>query len=318
VRLVAFLADDGPAVGLLTPSSRVVQLEAGRGGLDLALAEDGLPALLEDARAMALRVADDPKAGDARPGLAPLPAVEFPGKIVCVGLNYADHVKEGGRVAPDHPLLFGKFANAVVGDGEPIVRPEGTHALDLEVELGVVIGRRARRVDAARAMAHVAGYVVVNDVSARDWQGLSTALREGEHGDGQWLRAKGSDTFLPVGADFVTPDEIDPGDGLRIRSWRIPGTGPDTGNALPMQDGSTAHLIWRIPELIEFISRQVTLEPGDLIATGTPAGVGVYREPPIFLEPGDRARCQVDGIGTVENPVVDWSDVLEDEGDEPA
>jgi 2-keto-4-pentenoate hydratase/2-oxohepta-3-ene-1,7-dioic acid hydratase in catechol pathway len=167
-------------------------------------------------------------------------------------------------------------------------------------------------------MDHVAGYVVVNDVSARDWQGIPAALRDGERGDGQWLRAKGSDTFLPVGADFVTADDLEPTAGLRIRSWRIPGTGPDEGTPLPMQDGSTADLIWPIPELIEFISRQVTLEPGDLISTGTPAGVGIYREPPVFLEPGDRARCQVEGIGTVENPVVDWSDVREDEGDAPA
>ena len=240
------------------------------------------------------------------------------GKVVCVGLNYAEHVREGGGAGPTHPLIFGKFANAVIGDGEPIIRPEGTRALDLEVELGVVIGRRARRVDAARAMAHVAGYVVVNDVSARDWQGVPAALREGERGDGQWLRAKGSDTFLPVGADFVTPDELDPAAGLRLRSWRIPGAGPDAGRPIAMQDGSTADLIWPIPELIAFISRQLTLEPGDLIATGTPAGVGVYREPPVFLEPGDRARCQVDGLGTVENPVVDWSDVPADEGNEPA
>ena len=318
MRLVAYLADDGPAVGLLTSSDRVVPLEAGRGGLDLALAEDGLPGLLEEARDVAGQVAGDPAAGVPRSDLAPLPAIEFPGKIVCVGLNYAEHVKEGGRAGPTHPLIFGKFANAVIGDGEAIVRPEGTRALDLEVELGVVSGRRARRVAAARAMDHVAGYVVVNDVSARDWQGIPAALRDGERGDGQWLRAKGSDTFLPVGADFVTADDLDPTAGLRIRSWRIPGTGPDEGTPLPMQDGSTADLIWPIPELIEFISRQVTLEPGDLISTGTPAGVGIYREPPVFLEPGDRARCQVEGIGTVENPVVDWSDVPEDEGDAPA
>jgi 2-keto-4-pentenoate hydratase/2-oxohepta-3-ene-1,7-dioic acid hydratase in catechol pathway len=318
VRLVAYLADDGPAVGLLTSSDRVVPLEAGRGGLDLALAEDGLPGLLEEARDVAGQVAGDPAAGVPRSELAPLPAIEFPGKIVCVGLNYAEHVKEGGRAGPSHPLIFGKFANAVIGDGEAIVRPEGTRALDLEVELGVVIGRRARRVAAARAMDHVAGYVVVNDVSARDWQGIPAALRDGERGDGQWLRAKGSDTFLPVGADFVTADDLDPTAGLRIRSWRIPGRGPGEGTPRPMQDGSTADLIWPIPELIEFISRQVTLEPGDLISTGTPAGVGIYREPPVFLEPGDRARCQVEGIGTVENPVVDWSDVPEDEGDAPA
>ena len=318
MRLVAFLADDGPAIGLRTPTDRVVRLVAGEGGLDLALAEDGLPALLEEARAVAARVSGDPAAGEPVSGLELLPAVEFPGKIVCVGLNYGDHVREGGRTGPTRPLLFAKFANAVIGDGEPIVRPEGTRALDLEAELGVVIGRRASRVPATRALDHIAGYVVVNDVSARDWQGLPPALQAGETGDGQWLRAKGSDTFLPIGPDFVTPDALDPAAGLRIRSWRIPGDGPDAGRPIPMQDGTTADMIWGVPALIEFISRQITLQPGDLIATGTPAGVGVYRLPPVFLEPGDRARCQVDGIGSVENPIVDWSEVPgdQDEGDQ--
>ncbi len=121
------------------------------------------------------------------------------GKIIGVGLNYGDHAREGGRTVPERPMLFSKFTNAIVGDGDAIVRPEGTHALDLEVELGVVIGRAARRVNAETALDHVAGYLVVNDVSARDWQGNPQALRDGERGDGQWLRAKGSDTFLPVG-----------------------------------------------------------------------------------------------------------------------
>jgi 2-keto-4-pentenoate hydratase/2-oxohepta-3-ene-1,7-dioic acid hydratase in catechol pathway len=236
--------------------------------------------------------------------------VPAPGKIVCVGLNYRDHVAEGaGREVPAWPLLFSKFANAVIGHGEAIVRPEGTHALDLEVELGVVIGRRARRVSEADAMSHVAGYVVVNDVSARDWQGNKAALAEGQKGDGQWLRAKGSDTFLPMGPDFVTAAEVDPAAGLRLRSWRIPGSGrPGAGQPQLMQDGSTADLIFSIPELVAFISRAITLEPGDLIATGTPSGVGVFRDPPVFLEPGDRVRCEIDGIGAVENPVVDWTD----------
>jgi 2,4-didehydro-3-deoxy-L-rhamnonate hydrolase len=237
-------------------------------------------------------------------------AFRTPGKIVCVGLNYGDHVTEGaGRDVPEWPLLFSKFANAVIADGEAIVRPEGTHALDLEVELGVVIGRRARRVDVGNAMAHVAGYVVVNDVSARDWQGIKSALREGEKGDGQWLRAKGSDTFLPMGPDFVPADQLDPAAGLRLRSWRIPGPGQDgAGEPQLMQDGSTADLLFGIPELIAFISRHITLEPGDVIATGTPSGVGVFRDPPIFLEPGDRVRCEIEGIGSVENPIVDWTD----------
>lgn len=230
------------------------------------------------------------------------------GKVVCIGLNYRDHALEGGRTAPDRPMLFGKFASAIVADGEAIVRPEGTRALDLEVELGVVIGLRARRVPVEAAMDHVAGYVVVNDVSARDWQGNPQALGEGEKGDGQWLRAKGSDTFLPVGATFVTRDEVDPAAGLRLRSWRIPGAGPGAGEPVPMQDGTTADLIHGVPELVSFISRHITLEPGDLVATGTPAGVGVFRDPPVFLEPGDRARCEIEGIGRVDNPVVDWTD----------
>ena len=237
-------------------------------------------------------------------GLRPAPAVASPGKIVCVGLNYKEHVAEGGRPGPDRPLLFSKFANAVVASGEPIVRPEGTHALDLEVELGVVIGKEARRVKAEDAMSHVAGYVVVNDVSARDWQGIPAALHEGEKGDGQWIRAKGSDTFLPMGPDFVTADELDPAAGLRLRSWRIT---PD-GTEHLMQDGTTADMIYPVPQLIEYISKAITLDPGDVIATGTPSGVGVFRDPPVFLEPGDRVRCEIDGIGSVENPVVDWTE----------
>jgi acylpyruvate hydrolase len=242
-------------------------------------------------------------------GLRPAPAIPRPGKIVCVGLNYGAHVAEGGRGMPDRPTLFAKFANTVIADGEPIIRPPGTRALDLEVELGVVIGRHARRVSVDDASAHVAGYIVVNDVSARDWQGVSQALREGEHGDGQWLRAKGSDTFLPMGPVFVTPDEVDPAAGLRLRSWRIPGSGPDAGVPMLMQDETTGNMLRSVPELISFITSQITLEPGDVIATGTPAGVGCFRDPPIFLEPGDRVRCEIEEICSLENPVIDWTDV---------
>jgi 2-keto-4-pentenoate hydratase/2-oxohepta-3-ene-1,7-dioic acid hydratase in catechol pathway len=303
--------------GLLTGS----QLEK-RGGfgdapfLDTHLGLDDLLRLddlwlerLERATRKALKAGARIASPDAR---KPVAAVRRPGKIVCVGLNYADHVAEGGRAAPDRPMLFAKFPNAIVGDGEPIVRPPDTRALDLEVELGVVIGRRARRVAAEDALAHVAGYVVANDVSARDWQGNPQALREGEKGDGQWLRAKGSDTFLPIGPALVTPDEVDPAAGLAIRSWRIPAVegpdGPSFGDPVPMQDGTTADMLFPVPQLIAFISRQITLEPGDLVITGTPAGVGVFRDPPVFLEPGDRVRCEIEGIGVVENPVIDWTD----------
>lgn len=240
----------------------------------------------------------------------PAPALNeiVTGKIVCVGLNYSDHVKEGGRSVPDRPMLFAKFSNTVIGDGDAIVRPEGTRALDLEAELGVVIGSAARRVGVEEAMAAVAGYVVVNDVSARDWQGNPQALRKGEKGDGQWLRAKGSDTFLPVGPAFATPDDFDPAAGAAIRSWRIPGSGDGAGAPVLMQDGNTAHMLHDVPTLVSFISRQITLEPGDIIATGTPAGVGVFRDPPVFLEPGDRVRVEIEGLGMVENPVVDWTE----------
>jgi len=230
------------------------------------------------------------------------------GKVVCVGLNYGDHAREGGRATPDRPMLFSKFTNAIVGDGDPVIRPEGTRALDLEVELGVVIGAVTRRVTPDEAPDHVAGYVVLNDVSARDWQGNAAALREGERGDGQWLRAKGSDTFLPMGPVFATADEVDPRAGLALRSWRIPGAGDGPGTPVPMQDGNTADMLYDVPALVSFISRTITLEPGDLIATGTPAGVGVFRDPPVFLEPGDRMRCEIEGIGVVENPIVDWTE----------
>ena len=234
----------------------------------------------------------------------PAAAVQTPEKIVCVGLNYRDHVAEGDRPAPARPLLFAKFANAVVADGEAIVRPAGTHALDLEVELGVVVGKRARRVAAADAFEYVAGYVVVNDISARDWQGVKAALAEGEVGDGQWLRAKGSDTFCPMSAIIVTTEEVPLPDRLPIRSWRIPGSGPGAGQPVLMQDANTTDMIWTIPELIEYISAVITLEPGDIIATGTPAGVGVFRDPPVFLEPGDRVRVEIGGIGGIDNPIV--------------
>ncbi|GIW20919.1 MAG: hypothetical protein KatS3mg065_1215 [Chloroflexota bacterium] len=240
--------------------------------------------------------------------LRPAPAVSAPGKIICIGFNYRDHVAEQSQPLPDRPILFAKFANAIVADGEPVVRPPGTHALDLEAELGVVIRRRAKAVTKAEAMAYVGGYVVCNDITARDWQGNRAALRPGERGDGQWLRAKGSDTFLPVGPVFVDAEDITDPHDLAVRSWRVPGSGPDAGREVPIQDGSTRDMIFSIPELIAFISAVITLEPGDLIVTGTPAGVGVFRDPPIFLEPGDRVRVAVEGIGSVENPILDAED----------
>jgi acylpyruvate hydrolase len=293
VRLFSYRSADGVAACGVVDGDELADLRA---GLDVLLIDGSI---LDTAALMA-----EAKSARRMPlaGLGPAPAVQRPGKIVCVGLNYKEHVAEGGRPGPDRPLIFSKFANAVIATGEPIVRPEGTHALDLEVELGVVIGKTARRVKAKDAPSHVAGYVVVNDVSARDWQGVPAALIEGEKGDGQWIRAKGSDTFLPMGPDFVTADELDPAAGIRLRSWRIT---PDGAEHL-MQDGTTADMIWSIPELIAYISKAITLDPGDVIATGTPSGVGVHRDPPVYLEPGGRVRCEIEGIGSVDNPIVDW------------
>ena len=294
MRLIAFYGKDAIQTGRIEGDEVVV----GGGPLDPS-------GRLDEEFADAIGwVATDPEERVPLAGLEPTAIVLAPTKVVCVGLNYGDHAAEGGRAAPERPLLFAKFSNAIVGDGDPVVRPEGTHALDLEVELGVVIARRARRVTREAAMDHVAGYVVVNDISARDWQGIPQALREGEKGDGQWLRAKGSDTFLPMSPVLVTPDEVDPAAGLRLRSWRIDANGLEH----LMQDGTTADMIHDVPSLVAFISGFITLEPGDVIATGTPSGVGVFQDPPVFLEPGDSVRCEIEGIGSVENPIVDWSD----------
>jgi 2-keto-4-pentenoate hydratase/2-oxohepta-3-ene-1,7-dioic acid hydratase in catechol pathway len=295
MRLIAFYGTDAIQTGRIEGDDVVV----GGGPLDPS-------GRLGDEFADAIGwVSADPEERFSLAEVEPTAIVLAPTKIVCVGLNYREHAAEGGRAAPERPLLFAKFSNAVVGDGDPVVRPEGTHALDLEVELGVVIARRAHRITRDAAMDHVAGYVVVNDISARDWQGIPQALHEGEKGDGQWLRAKGSDTFLPMGPVLVTPDELDPTTGLRLRSWRIDADGLEH----LMQDGSTADMIHDVPSLVAFISSVITLEPGDVIATGTPSGVGVFRDPPVFLEPGESVRCEIEGIGSIENPIVDWSDV---------
>ena len=294
MRLVSFFGPEDSGTGLLV-GDRVIPL------FDFTLAEYDLgpEALDELGRRSA---AFEGAAGlpvDELELIAPFPS---PGKIVCVGLNYREHVTEGGgRNVPSRPLLFAKFGNAVIADGEPIIRPEGTHALDLEVELGVVIGSVAQRVDREDALDHVAGYVVVNDVSARDWQGVPQALAEGETGDGQWLRAKGSDTFLPMGPVFVTADEIADPQALRLRSWRTPADGTE---GILMQDGTTADMIWGVADLVALISRSITLEPGDVIATGTPEGVGLGRTPQEWLQDGDMVETEVEGIGVLRNQVV--------------
>jgi 2,4-diketo-3-deoxy-L-fuconate hydrolase len=209
--------------------------------------------------------------------------IEQPGKVVCVGMNYRDHAAESGLEVPDHPVLFAKWPNALIGPGEPILLPAGSDQVDYEAELGVVIGRRARGLAVEDALGAVAGYVCVNDVSARDLQ----------FADGQWTRAKSLDTFCPVGP--LTPAaEIPDPQRLRIRCLL---------NGEPLQDSSTEHMVFSVAELVAFISEGITLEPGDLIATGTPAGVGFTRKPPVFLQPGDEVTVEIEGLGSLTNPV---------------
>lgn len=312
MRLVAHLDDLGlPVAGVLV-GDRVLTLEllADAAGLPEELAILDPRGLLAEDEGLA-----ETRAAVERARLAGIAGVEAatlslvaplePGKVVCVGHNYAGHVREQGLPLPTRPVLFAKFANAVVGDGEPVIRPAATHALDLEVELAVVIGRRARRLGVEDALDHVAAYTVANDVSARDLQGSKPALREGERGDGQWLRAKGSDTFLPLGPCLVTADELgDPSD-LAVRSYHTPAGGPGAGVEVKVQEGSTADFIFPIPELLAFITATITLEPGDVVITGTPSGVGVFRDPPVFLQPGDVVRVEIPSIGSVTNPIVD-------------
>ncbi len=219
--------------------------------------------------------------------------IRRPGKIICVGLNYHDHCREQSIEPPDYPMLFSKFANAVADPGAPVTRPVATEKLDLECELGVVIGRRAFGLSVAEAPSAIFGYTIVNDVTMRDLQ------KE----DRQWLRAKGSDGFAPIGPVVVTADEIgDPG-SLRLRSFV---------NDEAWQDSSTAEMVFDVATIVAFASRTITLEPGDVIATGTPAGVGHYQDPPRYLSEGDVMRCEIDGIGVLENPVVDATPRIDD------
>jgi 2-keto-4-pentenoate hydratase/2-oxohepta-3-ene-1,7-dioic acid hydratase in catechol pathway len=212
--------------------------------------------------------------------------VARPGKIICVGLNYHDHCREQAIEPPRYPMLFSKFANAVSAPGAEVVRPRATEQLDLECELAVVIGRRASRVAREEALDAVFGCTILNDVTMRDLQ------RE----DRQWLRAKGSDGFAPLGPAVVTLDELGDLGRLTLRS---------AVNGDTWQDSSTAEMIFDVATVVAFASRTITLEAGDVIATGTPAGVGHYQSPPRYLSGGDVMRCEIGGIGALENRVVD-------------
>jgi 2-keto-4-pentenoate hydratase/2-oxohepta-3-ene-1,7-dioic acid hydratase in catechol pathway len=213
---------------------------------------------------------------------APIPR---PPKLICIGLNYRDHAAESKLAIPEVPTMFAKFPTAVIGPGQPIVLPKNSTKPDYEAEFAVLIGRRGRHVAEDRWRDYVFGYTILNDVSARDFQ-MATS---------QWMIGKTFDTFAPFGPAIVTADEIADPHSLRISL---------TLNGETMQDSSTGNLIFKLPQLIAYLSSVFTLEPGDVIATGTPAGVGFARKPPRWLRPGDEVRIQIEGLGELVNPVV--------------
>lgn len=283
MRLISFQSPTGP---------RVAGLRDGQ-AVDLNQADPDVP------HCMKTLLAQGPE-GLARAGhalrrggavslseLKLLPPVPRPEKVICVGLNYADHARETGAAIPGEPVIFTKFVSAVSCHGAPIVLPSVSTEVDYEAELVLVIGRGGRHLAPDQARSHVAAYCCGNDVSARDWQ-----LRKP---GGQWLLGKSFDTFAPFGPALVTADEIADPNNLRIQ-LRL--------NGEVKQDSSTAQFIFKVDELVSYVSKVCTLVPGDVIFTGTPPGVGMARKPPLFLRPGDTVEVEIETLGVLRNPVV--------------
>ncbi len=269
-----------------------VLIEGGASIADLNRADSSIPSTMIEflnddhwakARAIAANAPGSSvvKTNSVRLG-APVPK---PGQIICIGLNYKDHADEQGHAYPESPLLFGKSPMAACGPNDDIVYPDGVTQLDYEVELGVVIGKTAKHVSVENALSYVAGYCVVHDVSARCCQ----------FGDKQWFRGKSFDTFAPFGPALVTPDEAGNPHALKL-SCKV--------NGEMRQNSNTNNLIHSVEKIIAYITRGITLQPGDVLATGTPAGVGVFLKPPRLLNKGDVVELEVQGLGKVVNKVV--------------
>ena len=283
MRLVTYQSSSGPRVAGLRDGALV----------DLNRADPAVPscikALLAQGaeglqRARAALAAGGAMAADSVKLVAPVPKPE---KVICVGLNYADHAEESAMEVPPEPVLFNKFPSAVCSGGDPIVLPRLTDEVDYEAELVVVIGAPGRYIPNEQALEHVAAYCCGNDVSARDWQ----LHKPG----GQWLLGKSFDSFAPFGPALVTTDELPSAANLGIQ-LRL--------NGQIMQQSNTAQLIFPVEELIAYVSGVCTLVPGDVIFTGTPSGVGGSRKPPVFLTPGDVVEVEIDHLGVLRNPVV--------------
>ena len=283
MKLLTHRTDDGERLAAVDAADHVIDIEAllgdGPWTMTRLLAEgdtavDRIRAALDVPHGLSTRALAD---------ITPAAPIARPGKIVAVGRNYADHAAEQGVATAEDPILFTKYSSSVIADGEDIIwRAADTAQVDYEAELAVVIGTTARDVTPERALDHVLGYTCLNDVSARDLQ----------FGDGQWIRGKSLDTFCPTGPWIVTADDIPDPQALRIRC---------IVNGEVVQDASTGQMLHGVAALIAFCSRFFTLDPGDVIATGTPAGVGVFRKPPRFLADGDEVVIDIEGIGSLTN-----------------
>ena len=294
MRLGTFADDRGRVFPGLYQNNEVFDLSRGFAGirreggfpdLKTLLAIEGGFVLCAGRLRRLLAAGERPGPSYPLPELRVLAPVPNPAKIICIVLNYLDHAIEAGAAVPEEPVIFTKFATSIIGPDAPIVLPPVTKAVDYEAELAVVIGKKGKNVPEEEAMEYVAGYTVFNDVSARDLQ----------FRDGQWTKGKALDTFAPMGPYLVTADEVGDPHRLAIRLWL---------NDRLMQNSSTEKLIFKVPALISFLSQLFTLEPGDIIATGTPPGVGYARKPPVYLKPGDTVRITIETIGTLVNPVT--------------
>ena len=288
MRLISFEAQGQAKIGALKNADA-------KEFVDLSLAAPALPTDMGALLAMpggldaARQAVANAPASAVKPlaGVRFLPVVPRPGKIVCLGLNYADHAKEGGHARPEYPSFFLRGATSMIGHNAPIIRPKASTKLDYEAELAVVIGQRARHLTKANALDCVAGYSCFNDGSIRDYQRKTN----------QWTIGKNFDGSGPFGPWLVTSDELPPGAaGLRIQS-RL--------NGKVMQDANTKDFLWDVVESLCIITECMTLEPGDVIITGTPAGVGYARTPPVWMAPGDICEIEVEGIGILSNPIAD-------------
>jgi 2-keto-4-pentenoate hydratase/2-oxohepta-3-ene-1,7-dioic acid hydratase in catechol pathway len=285
MRLATIQTPSGPRAAVLEPGS-YVDLHATDPALPTnvrQLIASG-PAALK-AAAEAARKSHAVKSDAA--GVKLLPPIPDPPKIVCLGLNYRDHAMETGAQIPKEPVLFSKYATALIGHGEAIVLPPVSKEVDYEAELVIAVGKRGRNVTAEQARDYVAGYTIGHDVSARDWQ-----LKKDQK---QWMVGKTFDTFAPTGPALVTADEIPDPHNLPIR-LRL--------NGRTMQDSNTRQMVFGVGAILAYLSQVFTLEPGDLIFTGTPPGVGIARKPPVYLQPGDVVEVEIEGLGVLRNPVV--------------